>query len=293
MQARANPQFNMATLASRIQPQSGELKAARNHLLTVRKRLGTSFDVSKTVPIGSHARSTAIRWYSDLDVMVVLRRNEAKWGDDLISSSTLLQKVKNDLQERYVNTEVRRDQQAVVLDFAGGQQSLDIVPALFLRLDKFQPIYMIPDSDGGWLETSPEAHNSYFDSAVARSGGKLRKLIQILKWWKCSREQPIPIQSFHLDLLFASSGLCVGVKSYTHCLYEAFKLLVERKCRGLRDPLGIAGIVYAAQTEAQCENNDNALRYALIHARAAIVAESSKDYTEANRQWSIVFNGEY
>lgn len=293
MQAKANPQFYMATLASRIQPQSGELEAARRHLLTVRKRLATSFDVSKIVSIGSHARETAIRWHSDLDVMVVLRRNEAKWGGDLISSFTVLQKVKSDLQDRYINTEVRRDQQAVVLDFADGEQSLDVVPALFLRLEKLCPVYMIPDGNGKWLETSPEAHNRYFAAAVEKSGGKLKKLIQLIKWWKYSREQPIPIQSFHIDLLFASTGLCIGVKPYTHCLYEAFKLLVERECRGFRDPLGISGVVYAAQTDAQWEAVNKAAQYVLAHAKAAIVAESSKDYTEANRQWSIVFNGEY
>lgn len=293
MQARANPQFNMATLASRIQPQPGELKAARRHLLTVRKRLATSFDVSKIVSIGSHARETAIRRYSDLDVMAVLRGNEVKWGGDLVSSSTVLQKVRNDLQDRYIHTEVRRDQQAVVLDFADGEQSLDIVPALFLRLEKLRPLYMIPDGNGEWLETSPEAHNHYFATAVKKSGGKLRKLIQLIKWWKYSREQPIPIQSFHLDLLFASSGLCIGIRPYTHCLYEAFKLLMERECRGFRDPLGISGVVYAAQTDAQWEVITKAAQYALAHARAAIVAEFSKDYVEANRQWSIVFNGEY
>lgn len=290
---RANPQINMVTLSRRIQPQPGELRAARSHLLTVRKRLAASFDVSKIVPIGSHARETAIRWYSDLDIMVVLRRNEAKWGGDIVLSSTVLQKVRNDLQDRYIHTEVRRDQQAVVLDFADGEQSLDVVPALFLRIEKLRPVYIIPDGSNEWLETSPEAHNRYFAAAVERSGGKLRKLIQLLKWWKYSREQPIPIQSSHLDLLLASSGLCVGVKTYTHCLYEAFKLLAERECRGFRDPLGVSGVVYAAQTNAQWEIVKKAVGYALGHSRAAIVAESSKDYTEANRQWSIVFNGEY
>lgn len=293
MQARANPQLNMTLLANRIQPQEGELKAARSHLLTVRRRLTTEFDVSKIIPIGSHARRTAIRWYSDLDVMVVLRRNEAKWGGDLVKSSTLLQRVRNDLQDRYVHTEVRSDQQAAVLAFATGQQALDVVPALFLKFDKSRPLYVIPDGSGGWIETSPEAHNRFFEVAVLRSNGKLRKLIQLLKWWKYSRTQPVPIQSFHLDLLLADNRACVGVKPYTHCLYEAFKLLAERECRGFRDPLGIAGIVYAAQTDAQWASINDSVGYALEHSRAAVVAEACKDYPEANRQWSIVFNGNF
>jgi hypothetical protein len=293
MQNQANPQSNMVMLAARIQPRPGELKSAQNHLYSVRRRLTMSFDVSKIVYIGSHKRSTAIRWYSDFDVMVVLRRNEAKWGGNLISSSSLLEKIRNDLQDRYTHTEVRRDKQAVVLGFAAGQQSLDVVPALFLRLDKLRPVYMIPDGSGSWLETSPEAHTNFFATADKRSSGKLKKVIQLLKWWKFSREQPIPIQSFHLDLLLANSGLCIGVKSYTHCLYDAFKLLADRECRGLHDPLGISGTVYAAQTEPQREIIIDAVQYALAHSRDAVVAEASNDFSEANRQWSIVFNGEY
>jgi len=293
MLARANPQFNMLSLANRIQPQGGELGSARKHLLTVRRRLASSFDVSRVVPIGSHSRGAAIRWYSDVDVMAVLRRNEVKWGGNVISSATLLQKVRDDLQDRYVNTQVRRDGQAVVVGFAGGQQSLDVVPALFDRLDKLRPVYAIPDGGGGWLQSSPDAHNRFIATAVARSGGKLRKVIQLLRWWKCSRIHPVPINSFYLDLVLGDSGICVGVKQYTFCLYEAFKLLAGRQCRGIRDPVGIAGTVYSAQTEAQAETLNDAVGFALSHARAAIIAEAAKDFAESNRQWSVVFNGQF
>ena len=293
MQERANPQWNMVALARRIQPNSGELVTARKHLFTVRRRLSTAFDISRIILIGSHSRGTAVRWYSDLDVLVVLRRNEAKWGRALVTSSTLVGRVRDDLQERYVQTDIRRDQQAVVLGFATGQQSLDVVPGLFRRFEKLRPIYWIPDGSGGWLETSPEAHNVYFNNADERSGGKLKKLIQLLKWWKFSRAQPAPLQSFHLDLLLASSGICIGVKPYTHCLYEAFKLLADRECRGVHDPLEIAGTVLAVQTEPQWEAANKAVSFALDHARAALAAEVVKDFAEANRQWNIVFNGEF
>jgi hypothetical protein len=154
-------------------------------------------------------------------------------------------------------------------------------------------VYGIPDGAGGWSETSPEAHDSYFASAVKKSGNKLNRVIQLLKWWKFAREQPIPIQSFHLDLLLASSDVCVGAKPYTHCLYEAFKLLADRQCRGLRDPIGIAGVVNAAGTEAQLEKVNNAVAYALNHSTAALAATAVNDFQEANRQWSLVFNNNF
>lgn len=293
MQARANPQWNMAALAQRARPQAGELASARLHRAAVRTRLATSFDVSRVLTIGSHARDTAIRWYSDLDMLVVLRRNEAKWGGNIVSSQTVLGRVQDDLRGRFTQTDIRRDQQAAVIGFAAGQQSLDVVPAIFRRFGVGHPIFAIPDGYGGWLETSPEAHNRYFSAADERSGGKLKRVVQLLKWWKCSRAQPISIQTFHIDLLMATSEICVGIKPYTHCLYQAFQLLNERECRGFRDPLGIAGVIYAAKTDPQWNAMCAAVAAALDRSRAAVAAEAIKDFEEANRQWDILFNGQF
>ena len=293
MRYQANPQINMVMLARRVQPQNEELKSARIHRAAVRARMEASFDVSRLVPIGSHARGTAIRSFSDVDLLVVLRRNEAKWGGSMVSSATLLDRVRDDLRARFVHTDIRRDQQAAVVGFAAGQQSLDVVPAIFRRFDRGRPAYFIPDGQGNWMETSPEAHDRFFAAADERSGGKLKKVVQLLKWWKFSRAQEFPIQSFHVDMLMASSDVCVGVKPYTHCLYQAFKLLADRECRGLQDPVGIAGVIYAAQTDPQWEAIRTAVGYALDHAREAVAAEAVRDFEEANRQWSIVFNGDY
>lgn len=293
MQLRRHPNANMLALVARIQPQAGEMNKAQSHRRTVRRRLTTSFDLRAFLPIGSHARNTAVRWYSDVDVLALLRRNEAKWGGDIIRSSTFLRKVRDDLEDRYVWTNVRGDQQAVVIEFGGGQHRLDVVPAIFDRFDRGRPIYLIPNGSDGWLETSPQAHSRYLATALQKSGGKLSKVIQLLKWWKFSRSTPIPIQSFYLDMLMAYSGVCTGVKSYSQCLFSAFKVLADRECRGLRDPLGIAGVLQAAATDRQREEVNKAVEFALLHAANALVAERKKDFPEANRQWNIVFNGQY
>lgn len=293
MQTLRKPQLNMLALASRIQPQSSEIEKARLHLMTIRRRLSNSFDVNKFLMIGSHSRKTAIRWYSDVDFMVVLRRNEAKWGGDIVNSSTVLKRIRDDLNDRFIHTDVRRDQQAAVVSFAQGNHALDVVPAIFNRVEKLRAIYWIPDGANGWLETSPSSHNSYFAHANERSGGKIAKTVQLLKWWKFSRSQTIPIESFHLDILLAASDICIGVKSYAQCLYDAFKLLSERECRGFRDPLGITGVIYSAKTEVQWNELNTFVDSALTHSRTAMVAEAARDFQESNRQWSIVFNGEY
>lgn len=293
MRVSAHPQMNMAALTFSVQPKDGELVAARRHRGTARIRLAKTFDISRIVPLGSHARGTAVRTYSDLDMLVVLRRNEAKWGGSLVSSHAVLNRIREDLEERYASTSIRRDQQAAVVEFSQGQQSLDVVPAIFSRWEKQRPVFSIPDGQGQWMETSPEAHDRFFSTANERSGGKLRRVAQLVKWWKFSRSQTLPLQSFYIDILLATTNICDGVKPYTHCLYQAFKLLKDRECRGLRDPLGFSGVIYIAQTELQGEAIYDSVEYSFDHATRALAAETVRDLEEANRQWSIVFNDTY
>jgi len=250
-----------------------------------------SFDIARILRIGSHTRGTAIRTYSDLDVLAVLRRNEAKWGRRIVSSDTLLSRVIEDLQGRFPYTAVRGDQQAAVIGFSAGQRSLDVVPALWERFSEKHPVYAIPDGQGGWIETSPEAHNRRFQIAVARSGGKLKGVCQLLRWWKFSRVQPIPLQTFHTDVLLAAQDTCVGARTYAQCLFLAFQLLARRQCRSLQDPLGMGGAIPAAKTDAQRRSLIDAVEYSLQHASSAIELEASARFEEANVQWNLVFNG--
>jgi hypothetical protein len=293
MQARLPPQFNMLALVRRIQPRDSELTSAKTHQLVVRTRLLSSFDISRYISIGSHARKTAIRTHSDLDALVVVRRNEAKWGGSIVSSETLLRRVILDLKGRFPQSDIRGDRQAAVVHFSGGQESLDVVPALWARFSGGRPVYGIADGDGGWFETSPEAHQRFFTAADLRSAGKLRGVAQLLRWWKYARSSPLPISSFHADMLFAESGICQGAKSYGNCLYSAFRELSSRECRPLRDPVGIAGLIPATRTKAQLDILIAAVDHALRHSQAALAAESVSDHPEANRQWNIVFNGTF
>ena len=285
-----HPRANFVRIVRKVQPTESELKKARSHISSCRKRLVKSFNVKKFQRIGSHTRGTAIKLHSDLDFLVVLAKNEAKWGRNIVNSNTFLKRVSQDLDDRFVQTEVRKDMQAVVANFGSGQHSLDIVPGFFHKFQNGKPIYFISDGLGGWLETSPEAHNSFINSANKKSGEKLKKTGQLIRFWKHSRINSIPISSFYIDLLLANSGVCVGVKSYTQIMHDFFKLMSERQCRGLRDPLGIAGVVYAVQSKAQGNKLLSSVENALEHSRKALIAESNKDFQEANYQWDIVFN---
>lgn len=278
-------------LSDALQPTTSGLSGAQLHINSIRTRLDSSFDLRKFFLIGSASRDTSIRGSSDIDLLAVLSRDEAKHGDNYVSSSTFLRNIRTDLKARYPATEVRKDGQAIVLHFAKGDDPVDVVPAIFHQFRNKHPVYWIPDGGGGWLETAPEVHGRYLQLANQNSGGKLRKLTQFIKHWKNQRTNSAALSSIYIELLMASNNIAVGPKSYALCLYEVFSLLLENECRGFQDPVGVAGILRACQTKPQWASLVDAVSYAHDHAGRAIIAESKGNVREASRQWGIVFNG--
>jgi hypothetical protein len=281
-------------LLSRIRPLPSEVAQALKHASSIKARLGNSFRLRKFLLVGSHARQTAIRWFSDVDFFGVFSRDDFRWGDGYKNTNSVLDNLRTDLASRFWQTPVYRDGPAVVVSFGGGDYAVDVVPAMFWEMNAANwPIYYIPDGGGGWMRTSPELHNKFIRDADTRSGGKLKRTVQLVKYWRECRTPRVPISSFHLDLLVADKGMCTGVKSYAQCLVEVFQLLARRECRAYQDPLKVSGYVNAVRMGAQREAALQAVDYACEHAAKALEAERRGNQPEACRQWSIVFNGAF
>ena len=225
--------------------------------------------------------------------MLKLRAGERRWGDYRKSSSTVLNKVRLQLQGRFTSTAIGRDRQAVVISFAGGHR-VDVVPAFYGGQGPHgYPIYQIPDGGGGWMDTSPQAHNSYIKRENARSLGKLKNVAKLIKFWRTRRKTHVPLNSFYLELLLAEEGVCLGAKSYERCLHEAFALLAGRRCRALRDPLGISDPVPATNTDAKRRSVQKAVELAAGQCYRALAAEDKGREAEASRLWHLVFKLPY
>ena len=290
---RVAMQHRFQTLLDRITPGLVEQSIFAKHRHTVAARLNWAFTAHQVFPFGSHIRRTAIAKYSDLDLMLVLRVAEVKWGSGWNLSTTVLNQVREQLQDRYQRTVVVRDELAIVIDFADGQHPVEVVPAVFTGLKNGGPTYCIPDGAGGWMETSPHAHNKFIVEADARSVGKLKNVAKLIKYWRVCRTSAIPLNAFHLELRLASEGLCAGVKTYGHCLHDAFRSLYAHDCGALRDPIGISGLIPAADTDAKRERLQSAVAASLGHARAALLAEQDGNGATAIQQWNLVFNGHF
>lgn len=276
-------------LVQRIEPSPAMLAKAQTHLSEIRARLEYDFAVSKCVVIGSHYKGTAIRGSSDVDLLVAVSKDEAlKWASGN-SSTTIVNRMAKSLRDRFPRTTVRRDAQAVVVGFAQGEHSIDVVPAVFAGFAG-SPYYDIPDGSGGWIRTSPEGQRKFVQDSNKASGGRVVPTLRLLKWWARSRPATAPVKSIYLESFLGLTGIAVG-SSYQSALDDSFYSLVELAARNAKDPLGAApsGIA-CARTALQRGSILDALKSASERSGRAREAERRGNAEEAKRLWRIVFN---
>lgn len=232
---------------------------------------------------------------SDADLLAVLSRRSVRSADTLHSPRTVMEKLRRTLGARFRHTHVRRDGQAVVVDFGDGSHPVDVVPAIWESQSGFRnyPIHIIPDGRGWWMRASPASHNRYLRLADRRAGGQLKYAARIFKFWRATRATAVPISGFHVELLLAFERLCEGPRAYSTIMRDLLVLLARRRCAALNDPVGISGRIRAAQTEAKRQAASRTLLEAAKHADRAITAEDAGDVSDAWRQWNIVFNGSF
>lgn len=151
------------SLLARIEPSPSDVQVYKKHRHTVTRRMKSAFATTRVELIGSYCRKSSIRHDSDIDLMPIIKSSEVLWGGTWKQPATILNHIRHELQDRYTSTEVGRDGQAVVVRFKDGQHPVDVVPAVFRRLEgaKKYPVYAIPSADGQWMETSPQAHNRF------------------------------------------------------------------------------------------------------------------------------------
>lgn len=284
---------SFSKLIDRIQPTQVEIQNAVQHAKQIKTRLEQSYNLRKLFSAGSFPRQTYIHSSSDIDLFAVFARDDMRWGDSYVRSSTALDNLRRDLEARYPASTVYRDVHAVVVSFSDGVE-VDVVPAAFHGMTaKNWPIYKMPDGVGNWMQTSPELHTKYIEEADGKSGGKLRRTAQLMKFWRACRTPMVPLSSFHIEMLLASSRICEGAKSYADCVTELLQLLAQRECQAFRDPLQITGNIGATRSFQQRETALRSIVYSRDQAKDALYAERHGNAQEAKRRWDTVFNGQF
>lgn len=278
-----------ADYIARIQPAADVRDVASKRAAVIVAAIRRTIQVAKSPQVGSFYKGTAIADASDFDVCVVVRREDVRRASQYVASTTVLEWLRQSIVDRYPRSAIGRDVSAVTVSFANGIP-IDVVPAVYAGpLRDGRPLYLIPDGDGGWFETSPDAQAIAFRIADARSTGKLRRSVQLVKAWGALHESRSHLSSTYVETVLMGAGYAAGPNTYSAILTDSFRLLGTRGATAIQDPLGISGLIRPAKTDAQRASLAASFAAAAQHAEAARDAEMRNDTHEAVRQWRIVF----
>lgn len=243
-------QEGFETFIGWLQPLNSEHNKATSHKDSVNSCMKNNFDCTLLFETGSFGNGTGVRHYSDTDYFAVCPSNKF-WTD----SSYTLRKVKEALQGTFWNTNnIEVKSPAVKIPFGYyASETLELTPATRNGLvstpvgNKYS--YDIPDSSGGWMQSSPGAHNAYVKQENDKLYGKLKHLIQLVKAWKYYNN--VPISSFYLELRITKYAEGETSIVYDIDILRIMKLLSDNELASIRDPMGISGSVKACSSEVK------------------------------------------
>lgn len=186
---------------SNLQIQNGGTISNRYKAIT--KRLNTDFwgttsDTAHSLYVGSYGRNTAIKGFSDLDMIMELPSTLYFQYDKHNGNgqSALLQAVRNSMRKTYSTSSIGGDGQVVVVNFTDGIK-FEVVP-VFTNKDGS---YTYPDSnDGGsWKTTNPRPEIKAIRDRNILCNNNLIPLCRMMRSWK--RTWSVPISGLLVDTL--------------------------------------------------------------------------------------------
>ena len=279
------------TFLNRLAPSTIEHKKAASHNGSVESCMINNFDCYNFFETGSFGNGTGIRHHSDTDYFAVCK--SAKLYND---SAYSLRKVKEALQETFWNTDgIEVSTPAVKIPFGTyASETLELTPCTFNGTIS-TPVgshasYDIPDNDGGWMQSSPKAHNAYVKREDDRLSGKVKPLIRLIKAWKYYNS--VPINSFYLELRVTKYAEAENSIIYDWDVRKFIKWLYDNDLPSIRDPMGISGEVRACSSEAKRATSLSRLATAYSRAEKAF-AKRESNLDDCFYWWYMFYNGEF
>ena len=215
-----SPAKNFEVLLERISLSASDRSAALDRAESVRENLNNNPLIKDSFITGSMARSTAIRDFSDVDILAVIEDSAAIHEDSslaisIISSSLLL-----------AFTEVESFDSAIHISFPR-TPGVDVVPALHAGTTSGCELYRIPTGRKAWIDYAPEEQNQQIKQLTQRLGDGFKQAIRLTKWWSRTHGSLIP--SYEIEEIASSVAqgwrqIASPAEAFAAILDEATKL---------------------------------------------------------------------
>lgn len=276
-----------ATFLERLTPTAAQRAAAAKHRSSVEGSIEQSLTVKRYREIGSFGHGTGVRGHTDVDLLVSLHNKP-------LSSDTALTWIKNALSATFPYTAVSVRRPAVVVDFAGGDERWEIVPAfLRSRSDGDPYVYDIPGAATGWMLSAPAEHIEWVNEINRQSGisGGAKKLARLLKAWKYYNN--VPVSSFYLEMRAAQY---MATQTSFVAIWDICGVLEHLHSIGLaamNDPREAAGRFDACSSEAKKADALSKLSTGATRARKALDAHRDSKTDLAFSCLDLLFGGNF
>ncbi|MEW2136234.1 hypothetical protein AB0892_06430 [Streptomyces sp. NPDC005409] len=214
---------------------------------------------------GSLSRSTAVRQFSDVDLVATLTYTISP----KIQPKSVISSLLSILQAPYPLAQVSEN--TVRITFTDGPD-VDVLPAV--RLGNRAPdneSYAIPTFNlNGWQRFSPMELTERVHSINTRLGGNFTRLIKLIKWWSNLHGKPLP--SFKIEEI-ACLAFAREMPQMGHAVAAFFDAAIQQ---------------YGATTDAPPE----VLR-ARITAATAVELEGRGDLEGSIKHWGCLLGDQY
>lgn len=139
--------------------------------------------IQNSLYVGSYGRGTAVRGFSDLDIIFILPYDLYTRCNKYQSNgqSALLQIVRKSLQVPYPTTDIGGDGQIVFINFKDGIK-FEIVPAFLNTDDSFT--YANSNNGGSWKITNPKLEINTIQDNNKITNGNLINLCRMVRAWR-------------------------------------------------------------------------------------------------------------
>ena len=186
-------------LLDRITMPERERVAALARAVHISEIIARNIAIQNVVITGSMSRGTAIRNFSDVDILVSLE----KWTlEDQPKPAAMVSRLAQALSREFPGAHILGN--VVRVDFPSGPD-VDVLTGLCDSLnDLGNQVYMIPTEDlRRWQPFEPANIDQALYVRSGELGPKFKALIRLIKWW--SRENGRPLASYEIETIASSS----------------------------------------------------------------------------------------
>lgn len=277
-----------AEFLDRLVPTTAQREAGVSHRASVKGALESRLKVNTFFETGSFSHGTGVRNCSDIDVLVSLG------ADRPGSSYTALTWVKDTLQQRFPATDVTIRRPAVVVNFAGGYETWEIIPGFLTGRGGSALVYDIPSpvTGGGWIDAAPHEHLAYVKECNEQPGkGDAKALARLVKAWKyyCN----VPVSSFYLEMRAAQHVKSIDTYIHVWDICLLLEKLRDHEFANMNDPSGAAGRFGATSSDSTRQEAISKVKTAASRARKALEAWRADDPSTAFYYFDLLFGGRF